>query len=107
MYCPGTPEMHLKFTTFDDVDEHVVAEWTGLSRPRSVLARKHEASVTLIWRDSDEQMKYFAAELARQRLKIVQVHASGIFWTPAAAKTWRFTGLWTSIACTRATNRRR
>lgn len=99
--------MHLKFTTFDDVDEHVVAEWTGLSRPRSVLARKHEACVTLIWRDSDEQMRYFAAELARQRLKIVGVHASGIFWTPAAAKTWRFTGLWTSIACTRATNRRR
>ena len=64
-------EMHLKFTTFDDVDERVVAEWTGLSRPRAALARKHEASVTLIWRDSDEQMKRFAAELARQGLKIV------------------------------------
>ncbi len=63
--------MHLKFTTFDDVDERVVAEWTGLSRPRAALARKHEASVTLIWRDSDEQMKRFAAELARQGLKIV------------------------------------
>jgi len=25
-------EMHLKFTTFDDVDERVVAGWTGLSR---------------------------------------------------------------------------
>ncbi|MCP6705793.1 mannosyl-3-phosphoglycerate phosphatase-related protein, partial [Klebsiella pneumoniae] len=46
-------------------------EWTGLSRPRAALARKHEASVTLIWRDSDEQMKRFAAELARQGLKIV------------------------------------
>lgn len=99
--------MHLKFTTFDDVDERVVAEWTGLSRPRSVLARKHEASVTLIWRDSDEQMARFAAELARQGLKIVQEHASGISSTPAAAKTWRFTGLWTSIACTRVPNRRR
>lgn len=64
-------EMHLKFTTFDDVDERVVAEWTGLSRPRAALARKHEASVTLIWRDSDEQMKRFAAQLARQGLKIV------------------------------------
>lgn len=94
-------EMHLKITTFDDVDERVVAEWTGLSRPRSVLARKHEASVTLIWRDSDEQMERFAAELARQGLKIVGEHASGISRTPAAAKTRRFTGLWTSIACTR------
>lgn len=65
-------DLHLKFTTFDDVDDRVVAEWTGLSRPRSVLARKHEASVTLIWRDSDEQMKRFAAELARQGLKMVQ-----------------------------------
>ena len=65
-------DMHLKFTAFHDVDERVVAEWTGLSHPRSVLARKHEASVTLIWRDSDEQMKRFAAVLARQGLKIVQ-----------------------------------
>ena len=65
-------ELHLKFTTFDDVDERVVAEWTGLSRPRSAFARKHEASVTLIWRDGDEQMTRFATELARQGLKIVQ-----------------------------------
>ncbi|MCM7512640.1 mannosyl-3-phosphoglycerate phosphatase-related protein [Enterobacter hormaechei] len=65
-------ELHLKFTTFDDVDERVVAEWTGLSRPRSVLARQHEASVTLIWRDSDGQMQRFAQLLAGQGLKIVQ-----------------------------------
>ncbi|WP_375601484.1 mannosyl-3-phosphoglycerate phosphatase-related protein [Enterobacter hormaechei] len=65
-------DMHLKFTTFDDVDERAIAEWTGLSRTRSVLARKLEASVTLIWRDGDEQMKRFAAELARLGLKIVQ-----------------------------------
>jgi mannosyl-3-phosphoglycerate phosphatase len=53
-----------KFTTFDDVDEHVISEWTGLTRYRSALARKHEASVTLIWRDTDEKMVQFEEELA-------------------------------------------
>ncbi len=28
-----------KFTTFDDVDERVISEWTGLTRYRSTLAR--------------------------------------------------------------------
>ncbi|MGS6225515.1 mannosyl-3-phosphoglycerate phosphatase-related protein, partial [Enterobacter hormaechei] len=64
--------MNIKFTRLFFVDENVVAEGRGLTRPGWVLARNHEASVTLIWRDSDEQMRYFAAELARQRLKIVQ-----------------------------------
>lgn len=61
-----------KFTTFDDVDEHVIAEWTGLSRERAALARLHEASVTLIWRDSDEQMAAFEAALEQLGLKFVQ-----------------------------------
>ncbi|HIC2037182.1 mannosyl-3-phosphoglycerate phosphatase-related protein [Enterobacter soli] len=61
-----------KFTTFDDVDERVVSEWTGLSRARAALARRHEASVTLIWRDSDEQMARFEGDLAHRGLKFVQ-----------------------------------
>jgi len=61
-----------KFTTFDDVDERVIGEWTGLNRERSSLARLHEASVTLIWRDSDEQMTKFEAELAQMGFKFIQ-----------------------------------
>lgn len=62
----------VKFTSFDDVDEGVIAEWTGLNRVRSQLARRHEASATLIWRDSDEQLARFEEALAAQGLKIVQ-----------------------------------
>lgn len=61
-----------KFTTFDDVDDRVIGEWTGLSRYRSTLARKHEASVTLIWRDTDEKMVQFEEELAQRGLKCLQ-----------------------------------
>ncbi|MGS6240579.1 mannosyl-3-phosphoglycerate phosphatase-related protein, partial [Enterobacter hormaechei] len=43
----------------------------GLSRPRSVVGGHHEASVTLIWRDSYEQMRKFSAQLAPHRLNIV------------------------------------
>ncbi|EHV31425.1 phosphatase [Escherichia coli DEC5B] len=46
---------HFKFTTFDDVDDATIAEWTGLSRSQAALTQLHEASVTLIWRDSDER----------------------------------------------------
>lgn len=61
-----------KFTTFDDVDDKVLSEWTGLSRERAALARLHEASVTLIWRDSDEQMAAFETALETLGLKFIQ-----------------------------------
>ncbi|CAD5356610.1 putative mannosyl-3-phosphoglycerate phosphatase (mngB-like) [Enterobacter cancerogenus] len=61
-----------KFTTFDDVDVQTIGEWTGLTRLRATLACKHEASVTLIWRDSDAQMAQFEEELAQHGLKLVQ-----------------------------------
>lgn len=61
-----------KFTTFDDVDERVIGEWTGLNRERAALAKLHEASVTLIWRDSDERMAAFDDALAGLGLKFVQ-----------------------------------
>lgn len=61
-----------KFTTFDDVDERVISEWTGLNRSRSALARRLEASVTLIWRDSDENMARFAEALEQHGLKCLQ-----------------------------------
>ena len=65
-------QLRVKFTTFDDVDEHVISEWTGLTRYRSALARKHEASVTLIWRDTDEKLVQFEEELANVGLKCLQ-----------------------------------
>ncbi|WP_253377812.1 mannosyl-3-phosphoglycerate phosphatase-related protein [unidentified bacterial endosymbiont] len=61
-----------KFTTFDDVDEQVISEWTGLNRNRASLARRQEASVTLIWRDSDEKMAHFEEALALRGLKCLQ-----------------------------------
>ncbi|EPC0233625.1 mannosyl-3-phosphoglycerate phosphatase-related protein [Escherichia albertii] len=63
---------HFKFTTFDDVDDATIAEWTGLSRSQAALTQRHEASETLIWRDSDERMTQFAARLNEQELQFVQ-----------------------------------
>lgn len=65
-------QTHIKFTSFDDVDERVISEWTGLPPSRSLLARQHEASVTLIWRDSDAHMARFEEALAQEGLKLVQ-----------------------------------
>lgn len=63
---------HYKFTTFDDVDEATIAEWTGLNRSQAALTRLHEASVSLIWRDSDERMQEFASHLQELGLQFVQ-----------------------------------
>lgn len=60
-----------KFTTFDDVDDQVISEWTGLNRAQSALTRLHEASVSLIWRDSDERMAQFVARLNELGLQFV------------------------------------
>lgn len=61
-----------KFTTFSDVTEQEVAEWTGMNLKHASLARLHEASETLIWRDSDERMAEFSATLASLGLQFVQ-----------------------------------
>lgn len=61
---------HFKFTTFDDVDDATIAEWTGLSRSQAALTQLHEASVTLIWRDSDEHMAQFNRSSERTGLAV-------------------------------------
>lgn len=61
-----------KFTTFSELDEHVLAELTGLPVAQASLARLQEASETLIWRDSDEQMAAFDTALAQLGLRFVQ-----------------------------------
>lgn len=63
---------HFKFTTFDDVDDATIAEWTGLSRSQAALTQLHEASVTLIWRDSDERMAQFTTRLHELGLQFMQ-----------------------------------
>lgn len=61
-----------KFTAFSELDEQVLSEVTGLTPAQASLARLHEASETLIWRDSDEQMAAFADALADLGLLFVQ-----------------------------------
>lgn len=61
-----------KMTTFSELDEHVLAELTGLTPAQANLAKLQEASETLIWRDSDENMREFEEALAQLGLRIVQ-----------------------------------
>lgn len=61
-----------KFTTFTELDEHVLAELTGLTPAQATLAKLQEASETLIWRDSDEHMAAFDDALAQLGLRVVQ-----------------------------------
>ena len=44
----------------------------GLSRSQAALTQLHEASVTLIWRDSDEHMAQFIARLNELGLQFMQ-----------------------------------
>jgi mannosyl-3-phosphoglycerate phosphatase len=81
-----------KFTTFSDVNAQEVAEWTGMNLKHAELARLHEASETLIWRDSDEKMLAFTEILASLGLQFVQ---GARFWHvlderggKAQAMTW-------------------
>lgn len=84
---------HFKFTTFDDVDDATIAEWTGLSRSQAALTQLHEASVTLIWRDSDERMAQFTARLNELGLQFMQGARSGTSWMPLPEKIRLPTGL--------------
>nr|WP_318381200.1 mannosyl-3-phosphoglycerate phosphatase-related protein [uncultured Enterobacter sp.] len=61
-----------KFTLFSELDERVIAELTGLPPAQASLARLHEASETVIWRDSDTRMLAFEATLAELGLRFVQ-----------------------------------
>ncbi|XTZ39916.1 mannosyl-3-phosphoglycerate phosphatase-related protein [Salmonella enterica] len=61
-----------KFTTFAELDEHVLAELTGLTVAQASLARLQEASETLIWRDGDAEMADFDQALAQLGLRFVQ-----------------------------------
>lgn len=61
-----------KFTTFGELDEHVLADVTGLPLAQANLARLQEASETLIWRDSDEAMSAFDQTLQQLGLRFVQ-----------------------------------
>ncbi|MBT9432968.1 mannosyl-3-phosphoglycerate phosphatase-related protein [Candidatus Sodalis endolongispinus] len=61
-----------KFFGFGDVTANEVAEWTGLSLKEAQLAKTREASEALIWRDTDDRLAAFAAELAAEDLAITE-----------------------------------
>lgn len=63
---------HYKFTCFADVEDQAIADWTGVSNSQASLAKLHIASETLIWRDSDENMATFSADLAQYGLRVMQ-----------------------------------
>jgi mannosyl-3-phosphoglycerate phosphatase len=61
-----------KFTLFGEMEDRVLAEVAGLTPAQAALARLHEASETLIWRDSDERMAVFSDTLAGLGLRFMQ-----------------------------------
>ncbi len=50
------------------------------------LTRLHEASVSLIWRDSDERMAQFVARLNDRDCNLSMAPVSGMCWTPPLVK---------------------
>ncbi|WP_313108141.1 mannosyl-3-phosphoglycerate phosphatase-related protein [Atlantibacter sp.] len=66
-----------KFTTYDDVDDAMIGEITGLPAKMIALAKLQEASQTLIWRDSDERLSSFNDELNSLGLCMLE---GGHFW---------------------------
>ncbi|MGK9174184.1 mannosyl-3-phosphoglycerate phosphatase-related protein [Yokenella regensburgei] len=62
----------VKFTALSELDEHALEEVTGLPPAQAGLARLQEASETVIWRDSDEQLETFNTTLASLGLRFVQ-----------------------------------
>lgn len=66
-----------KFTTYDDVDDKVIGEWTGMTPKMVALAKLQEASQTLIWRDSDERLAAFNDQLKNLGLFMLE---GGHFW---------------------------
>lgn len=68
---------HFRFTGFSDFTEKELAAITGLPPAEAALARMREASETLVWRDSDEQLALFRQALEQASLMLVQ---GGRFW---------------------------
>lgn len=66
-----------RFTGFADVDEHEIAEWTGLTPAAATRAKMRQASESLIWRDTPQQFNRFQQRLDEEQLELVQ---GGRFW---------------------------
>ncbi|EPS2708271.1 mannosyl-3-phosphoglycerate phosphatase-related protein [Cronobacter turicensis] len=66
-----------KLFCFSDVDEKTIAEWTGLNPKLAAMAKLLEASETVIWRDSDENLARFTASLEALGLMMIE---GGRFW---------------------------
>ncbi len=71
-----------KFTTLMMSTMQTIPNGRGSSCSRWRWTQLHEASVTLIWRDSDERMAQFIARLNELGLQFMRVRASGTYWMP-------------------------
>lgn len=66
-----------KFTDWDDMDDKILGELTGLTPKMIALAKLQEASQTLIWRDSDDALRAFEEDLENLGLCLKE---GGHFW---------------------------
>ncbi|MFS2220904.1 mannosyl-3-phosphoglycerate phosphatase-related protein [Pantoea sp. B65] len=70
-------QYQFRFSGFADFTDQEVAEITGLTVRNAALARRREASESLVWRDSDQQFAAFRQALDQQGLALTQ---GGRFW---------------------------
>lgn len=75
-------QYQFRFSGFADFSDREVAEITGLTPREAALARRREASESLVWRDSERQFDAFRAQLAAEGLELIQ---GGRFWSVMAS----------------------
>lgn len=70
-------QYQFRFSGFADFTDQQVADITGLTLRDAALARRREASESLVWRDTDEQFDAFRQALDKEGLALTQ---GGRFW---------------------------
>ncbi|KOC88737.1 mannosyl-3-phosphoglycerate phosphatase-related protein [Winslowiella iniecta] len=70
-------QYQFRFSGFADFTDKEVADITGLSVSDAALARRREASESLVWRDSEEQFSAFRDALDAEGFSLTQ---GGRFW---------------------------
>lgn len=70
-------QYQFRFSGFADFTDREVADITGLTVSNAALARRREASESLVWRDSEQQFTAFREALDAESLSLTQ---GGRFW---------------------------
>ncbi|MCU5773263.1 mannosyl-3-phosphoglycerate phosphatase-related protein [Erwiniaceae bacterium BAC15a-03b] len=70
-------QYQFRFSGFADFTDQEVADITGLTVRNAALARRREASESLVWRDSEQQFAAFSRALEQEGLSLTQ---GGRFW---------------------------